>query len=288
MLRIKKTQLLFMFAIFATVSIGRASATQDMHFSLETESEKTQGHQAFTDFTGYQSKPMEELTVKLFPQFPMAAKRFDNSLPNLLLANMVLASGSKWEKIIASTYELAFTGKLPHSVIYTAAMELYNERDHLSPRAIEIMVELLILSQVHAHSTDHFLKHPQLNSCHEGPFQIFRETHFKKWAYGNVVLMEKYPDACFRALSKLKKQASSVHVLNTFPLGFSPVFFENYRVRSFNEFDQEKVKTAVYTLYDEFVEKANKKMPHFDCSDKRAFEFDFSYDSDINSVDWWD
>lgn len=293
MLRIKKTPLIMSLALLIGSSMTQAQASNEYRYSLETEAEKKQGHKAFTQLTGYQSKNMDELMDELMPEMPMATHRFDNSLPNLLLANLAIAKGSKWEKMTASVLELAYTGDLPHSVLYTASMKLYNEKELLSERATEIMVELYMLAQVHAHITDHQFyvtngstKYP-INSCQEGPFSIFRSNQFGKWAFGSSVMFREFPEESFRALAKLKKQAKSITVLDTFPLGFSTIFFENYRVRENHSFDYETVKEAVEVIYDQFVEEVQTTMPHFDCSDKKAFEFDFSQDDMISTTQWW-
>ena len=275
MLHTKKSKPLLCFILCAVFPLLPLQSSE-LRFSLETEIEKKQSHKEFTDLTGYQSKAMDELIPKIYPHFPMAIKRFDNTLPNLLLANVVLSSGSKWEKIIGAVFELAYTGRLPHSVIFTAAMELYNQRDWLSPRAIEIMVELHILAQVHADITDHFVKNCQINSCQKGPFEFFRSTHFDKWIYGNTTMIEDYPEACFRALTKLKKHSETVHVFDSFPLGFSTVFFENYRVRTFNKFSNDTLQKSIEKIYEEFTQEVQTTFPGFDLSSKRASEFDFS------------
>ncbi|PCI78250.1 hypothetical protein COB21_01065 [Candidatus Aerophobetes bacterium] len=287
MLQMKKTKkLLFLALCVALPSIG-SYAQEEIRFSLETEAEKKQSHKEFLDLTGYPSKSTEDLMAKIFPDFPQAAKKFDNSLPNLLLANAALSKGSKREKIIGTIFELSFSGQLPHSVIYTAAMALYNQKEHLSERAVEIMVELQLLAQVHADITDHYVKNYQFNSSQKGPFQLFKDKHFQQWVCGNKVLLEEYPDACFRALSKFKKLYKTIHVFDTFPLGFSTTFFENYRPRIAEEFSQATIKFSIDKIHDNFIEAFTTSMPGFDCSDQRSSEFDFSNDNFIDSVDWW-
>lgn len=286
MFEIKKTNALILTAL-ACVLPMTGFAAETAHFSLESESEYKHGHKEFVDLIGYESQSMQTLMQELFPEFPMASERFDNSLPNLLMANLVLSKGRKWENIMNTIYDLSFSGRLPHNVIYSAAMALYNDQDKLSDRGLEIMVELQLLAQVHAEITDHYIKiNPfQFDTAQEGPAKIFRSKHFKRWTYGDAVLAEEYPNACFRALSKFRRHYKTIQVPNAFPMGYSPLFFENFRVREIECFSQERVKAAIDNLYNCFVDEVNTLFPEFDYSEKRASEFDFN--SDHYVTDWW-
>mgnify|MGYP001449314333 CR=1 FL=1 len=136
------------------------------------------------------------------------------------------------------------------------------------------------------YATNGSTKHP-INSCQEGAFSIFRSNQFGKWAFGSSVMFKEFPEESFRALAKLKKHAKSITVLDTFPLGFSTIFFENYRIREYHAFNHDTIKDAIDSIYNQFIEEVQKNMPHFDCSDKKAFEFDFSQDDMISTTQWW-